>query len=252
MVDGPHTVRRRSLLPFAASLQTLVHGKLWLQVLIGMALGVATGLVIGPTTGWLSAETGSVIGNWLALPGQLFLALIQMIVIPLVFSSIIRGLCSSEDVEQLRKLGGRAILFFVLTTALAVTLGIGLALTIRPGDFVDAASISKGLNAATHAGQTAGAAAPHLADLPSHVMTLLPTNPLSSMVESNMLQIVIFASIFGVALVVMPRDKAKPVLDVLAGLQEVCLTVVKWAMWLAPWEGLMQGSPPHRPTTCPG
>ncbi len=241
MVDGPHTVRRRSLLPFAASLQTLVHGKLWLQVLIGMALGVATGLVIGPTTGWLSAETGSVIGNWLALPGQLFLALIQMIVIPLVFSSIIRGLCSSEDVEQLRKLGGRAILFFVLTTALAVTLGIGLALTIRPGDFVDAASISKGLNAATHAGQTAGAAAPHLADLPSHVMTLLPTNPLSSMVESNMLQIVIFASIFGVALVVMPRDKAKPVLDVLAGLQEVCLTVVKWAMWLAPWAvfGLM-------------
>ncbi len=241
MVDDSDTVRRRSLLPFAASLQTLVHGRLWLQVLIGMALGVVTGLIIGPTTGWLSTQTASVVGNWLALPGQLFLALIQMIVIPLVFSSIIRGLCSSDDIEQLRKLGGRAILFFVLTTALAVTLGIGLALAIRPGDFVDAANISGGLNAAKQAGRAAEAAAPQLADLPSHVLTLLPTNPLSSMVESNMLQVVIFASIFGIALVVMQRDKAKPVLDLLASLQEVCLTVVKWAMWLAPWAvfGLM-------------
>ncbi|WP_287446506.1 cation:dicarboxylase symporter family transporter, partial [Thalassospira sp.] len=103
--DNP---RRRSLLPFAYSLQSLVRGRLWLQVLVGMVIGVCTGLIMGPTTGLLSRETASVVGNWLAFPGHLFLALIQMIVIPLVFSSIIRGLCSSDDIDQLRRLGGRA------------------------------------------------------------------------------------------------------------------------------------------------
>lgn len=230
--------RRRSLLPFAHSLQALVHGRLWLQVLVGMALGICTGLLIGPTTGLLSKEVGSVVGNWLAFPGQLFLALIQMIVIPLVFSSIIRGLCSSEDLEQLRRLGGRAILFFVLTTAVAVVIGITLALVIRPGDYVDATNLTIGAGAP---GGITDAARPSIVDLPDHMLTLLPTNPLSSMVESNMLQVVIFASIVGVALVVMQREKARPVLDLLASLQEVCLTIVKWAMWLAPFAvfGLM-------------
>ena len=64
--------RRRSLLPFAHSLQALVHGRLWLQVLVGMALGICTGLLIGPTTGLLSKEVGSVVGNWLAFPGPAF------------------------------------------------------------------------------------------------------------------------------------------------------------------------------------
>ncbi|CAM3535191.1 dicarboxylate/amino acid:cation symporter [Thalassospira profundimaris] len=228
--DNP---RRRSLLPFAYSLQSLVRGRLWLQVLVGMVIGVCTGLIMGPTTGLLSRETASVVGNWLAFPGHLFLALIQMIVIPLVFSSIIRGLCSSDDIEQLRRLGGRAILFFVATTAVAVTIGIALALLIRPGDYVDATNLGLAsvVDASGGAPETGGV---RILDLPDRVLTLLPSNPLSSMVESNMLQVVIFASIFGVALVVMQRDKARPVLDLLASLQEVCLTIVKWAMWLAP------------------
>ena len=233
MSGGQDQTRRRSLLPFAYSLQALVRGRLWLQVLVGMVLGVGTGLLIGPTTGLLSRETASVVGNWLAFPGHLFLALIQMIVIPLVFSSIIRGLCSSDDIDQLRRLGVRAVLFFVLTTAIAVTIGVALALFIRPGDYVDATNLglASAIGAPTEA---AGSGQARLLDLPAHVLTLLPSNPLSSMVESNMLQIVIFASIFCVALVVMQRDKARPVLDLLASLQEVCLTIVKWAMWLAP------------------
>ena len=243
MTEHTNPVRRRSLLPFAASLQTLVRGRLWLQVLIGMALGVATGTLLGPTTGWLPPDTASVIGNWLAFPGQLFLALIQMIVIPLVFASIIRGLCSSEDLDQLRRIGFRAILFFVLTTAVAVTLGIVLAVLIRPGDYVDSSMLMIDRDTAVQAAETAASvgAGPILSELPSHMLTLLPSNPLHSMVESNMLQVVIFATVVGVALVIMQRDKARPILDLLASLQEVCLTVVSWAMWLAPWAvfGLM-------------
>jgi len=227
--------RRRSLLPLADAMQQLIRGRLWLQVLIGMVLGIAVGMALGPTGGLVDPETAILVGNWLGFPGQLFLALIQMIVIPLVFASIIRGLCSTEDLDQLRRIGVRSIVYFVLTTAVAVTIGIWLALAIRPGDFVDAASIQSGLDTSGGAVPKSTAATPTLHSLPQHVLTLLPSNPLSSMVESNMLQIVVFASIVGTALVMMAREKAKPLLDLLASLQEVCMTIVRWAMWLAPW-----------------
>lgn len=228
---GP--TRRRSLLPFADSLQQLVRGKLWLQVMIGMVLGIGVGTALGPSAGMVSPDTARVLGNWLGFPGQLFLALIQMIVIPLVFASIIRGLCSTDNLDQLRKMGVRAILYFVVTTAIAVALGIWLALLIKPGSYVVAAEIQQ--SAVAQSVADAQPAAPSLGNLPRQFVSLLPSNPLSSMVESNMLQIVIFASVVGVALVMMAREQAKPMLDLLATLQEVCMTVVRWAMWLAPW-----------------
>ena len=89
----------------AETLQHLVRGRLWLQVLIGMVLGIATGMALGPSAGLVTPATASAIGNWLGFPGQLFLASIQMIVIPLVFASIIRGLSSNNDLGQLRRLG---------------------------------------------------------------------------------------------------------------------------------------------------
>ncbi len=219
----------------AETLQNLVRGRLWLQVLIGMVLGIATGMALGPSAGLVTPSTASAIGNWLGFPGQLFLATIQMIVIPLVFASIIRGLSSNSDLGQLRRLGLRTVLYFVLTTAIAVAIGIWLALLIGPGHYLDAASIRSGLDPLPEA--TAGSllATPSISNLPQQFLTLVPSNPLSSMVESNMLQVVIFASVVGVALVMMERDKAKPMLDLLASLQEVCMTVVRWAMWLAPW-----------------
>ncbi len=227
--------RRRSLLPMAETLQHLVRGRLWLQVLIGMVLGIATGMALGPSAGLVTPATASAIGNWLGFPGQLFLATIQMIVIPLVFASIIRGLSSNNDLGQLRRLGLRSVLYFVLTTAVAVAIGIWLALVIGPGNYLDAASIRAGLDPMPQAAAGSLPAAPSISNLPQQFLTLVPSNPLSSMVESNMLQVVIFASVVGVALVMMERDKAKPMLDLLASLQEVCMTVVRWAMWLAPW-----------------
>ena len=197
----PH--RRRSLLPLADSIQQLVHGKLWLQVLIGMILGIGTGTALGPSVGLVEPGTAIIIGNWLGFPGQLFLALIQMIVVPLVFASIIRGLCSTEDLEQLRSLGLRAVGYFVITTAIAVSIGIWLAMLIEPGSFIDPAGLGAGFGAQAvpQALPASGPAAsvPILHALPQQILTILPSNPLSSMVESNMLQVVIFASVVGVA-----------------------------------------------------
>ena len=122
----------------AGYLQRYVRTRLWLQVLVGMVLGITLGILIGPTVGWIDPATATIISDWVAFPGKLFLALIQMVVIPLVFASIIRGLASTEDIEQLRKIGIRAVLYFIATTAVAITIGLTVASIVKPGVFVDA------------------------------------------------------------------------------------------------------------------
>jgi Na+/H+-dicarboxylate symporter len=224
----------RSLKYLSDSLQGLVRGRLWLQVLVGMLLGITVGVLIGPSVGWVSPSTASTASDWLALPGRLFLALIQMMVIPLVFASIIRGLAATEDLEQLKRIGLRVVLFFIFTTALAIVIGLTLANLIQPGQYVDSQALHATLGAAptVDATTTQGAV---FNDLPRKIVTLLPSNPLSSMVESNMLQVVIFAMVIGVALVMMAPAQAKPLLDLMGSLQEVSMTVVRWAMLLAPF-----------------
>lgn len=224
----------RSLKHLSNSLQGLVRGRLWLQVLIATILGIAVGIILGPTVGWVQPTVATLVSNWLALPGRLFLALLQMIVVPLVFASIIRGLAASEDVSYLRKIGLSLGGYFIVTTAIAIGIGMWLATVIQPGGFVDAKSVRKVLVAmpAVSAGQSLSP--PSLDALPQIIVTVLPTNPLGSMVEGQMLQIVLFAIIFGVALVMMPPVQSKPLLELLGSLQVVCMTVVRWAMWLAP------------------
>jgi len=223
----------RSLKHLTTYLQTLIRGRLWLQVLVGMVLGISLGITIGPSVGWVDPATAATAGDWLAFPGKLFLALIQMIVIPLVFASIVRGLAATEDLEQLRRIGLRVVLFFVVTTALAIIIGLVVASLIKPGTFID----SQALQATVGAQPVVVEAAPealNIHELPQKVITLLPSNPLTSMVENNMLQVVIFAMVVGVALVMMVPAQAKPLLDLMGSLQEVCMTVVSWAMRLAP------------------
>ena len=225
----------RSLKYLSDTLQSLVRTRLWLQVMIGMLLGITTGILLGPSIDWVEPATATTITDWLAFPGKLFLALIKMIVIPLVFASIIRGLAATEDLEQLRKMGVRVVLYFVVTTALAIIIGMLVASWIKPGTFIDRESLqaTMGLIPAQTQTVTAGTEL-SISELPKMIITLLPSNPLTAMVESNMLQVVIFAMVMGVALVMMAPAQAKPMLDLLGSLQEVCMTVVRWAMQLAP------------------
>src|SRR5690554_2491884 len=81
----------RPLRHLSVYLATLVKGRLWLKVLIGMGLGLVVGTLLGPSVGLVEPETGTLIGNWLAFPGQLFLATIQMIVIPLWLPSVVEA-----------------------------------------------------------------------------------------------------------------------------------------------------------------
>jgi Na+/H+-dicarboxylate symporter len=224
----------RSLKYLTDYLHSLIRGRLWLKVIIGMVLGIVTGILIGPSVGWVNPAIATVVVDWLAFPGKLFLALIQMIVIPLVFGSIIRGLAATEDLEQLRKMGLRVVLFFIATTAIAIIIGLVVASLIKPGTFIDSQSLQATLAAGSTTTEQTTSQEISISELPQKVVALLPTNPLNSMVQSNMLQVVIFAIVVGVALVMMAPAQSRPMLDLLGSLQEVCMTVVRWAMLLAP------------------
>src|SRR3989344_218543 len=95
----------RSLRFLSGTLHHLVEGQLWLKVLLGMFLGIFVGFLFGPTLHLFQPETSLLIGEWLALPGYIFIRVIQMIVIPLIFASIIRGIAGNESMRQLRKTG---------------------------------------------------------------------------------------------------------------------------------------------------
>ena len=220
---------RSALRHLAAELTGLVEGRLWVKVLIGLGAGLLVGGALGPTAGLVSADLGATVGSWLALPGQLFLAAIQMIVVPLVVASIVLGIASIDSASQLRRLGTTVTAYFVITTAIAAGIGIVTAITLSPG-----ASLRGAIPSGAALDVPAPLATPQLSELPSLLIRLLPANPLSAMADGEMLQVVIFSVVVGVALVAMSPTNSKPILDLLRATQQVCMTVVHWAMWLAP------------------
>jgi Na+/H+-dicarboxylate symporter len=223
----------RSLKRLTGHLQGMIQGRLWLKIIIALILGIGTGIALGPTTGIVTPEMAATLGSWVAIPGQIFLSLIQMIVVPLVFASIIRGLAASEDMEQLRKVGIRLVIYFIITTTIAISIGLFMATVIRPGDFIDTRLIEVPMEE----GQPNNGEPmepPSLGNFPQLVVGLLPANPLGAMVEREMLHVVLFSIIIGMALVAIEPKRSEPLLDLLGSLQEVCMTVVRWAMYLAP------------------
>lgn len=225
-------IHPRNLKHLSGHLQTLVKEQLWLQVLIGMTLGLFVGFFVSPSFGLFSPEVSKAIGNWLALPGNLFLALIQMIVIPLILASVIRGIAASGSMEQLRSSGLRLVLYFFCTTTIAISIGIGLATFIGPGlhasiDSVESQSVS--IDDEVVVTQL------DFASAPDAFLSVLPNNPVNAAAEQEMLQIVVFSIIFGLALVSIPPKKSAPLLELLGSLQSVVMRVVAWVMKLAPY-----------------
>ncbi|TMM46455.1 dicarboxylate/amino acid:cation symporter [Colwellia ponticola] len=210
----------------------LISGKLWLKVLIALGLGIISGVILGPDLGWVSEGSVRLITAWLALPGQVFLAVIQMIVVPLVIASIVLGLAANNNPVAMKKNGMIAVIFIFISTAVAAAVGILLALNIQPGNFVDASALMDH-NIAPVVDMVAKGF-PDAAEFPNKVSALIPKNPLASMASGEMLQVILFSAVLGMALLAIPAKQSKPLFDLLTALQEVSLRIVSWAMLLAP------------------
>lgn len=107
-------------------------------MMVGMIVGITVDILIGTSINWVESTTAATVGDWLAFPGKLFLALMQMIITPLLLSSIIREPTATEkDLEQLRKTDLRVVLFFIATTALVIIIGSTVASIIQPYTYID-------------------------------------------------------------------------------------------------------------------
>ncbi len=223
-------IKNSSIKQRAEQIGTLVKTRLWLKVLIGLVFGVLFGFLLGPAVGIFSPEAALVISEWVALPGYVFLSVIQMIVIPLIFASIIKGISSCESISQLKKTGLTIVIYFVITTTIAITIGLLLAYALNPGQYVGADALSQTPNEEITQPQEL----PTAEKLPTMISELIPTNVIGSILRGEMLPIIIFTLIFGVALINLKKKQAKPLLEVLSSLQDVCIMIVKYAMFLAP------------------
>ncbi len=225
----------RSLPTLTGRLSILVRQRLWLQVLIGMFAGIAVGVAVGPTGGLLSADTALLLGNWIALPGKIFLIAIQFVVVPLVVASVIRGIAAGETDSNLKRISAATVLFFIGTTIVAVAIGLGAAIIISPGDYIDGGVLAAAIEAAPTADAApAGAQMPRPDEIPDFIITLFPRDPLTTMISGNMLQIVLTAAIIGAALVMTPPHQRKPLLDLMASIQAACMVIVGWVLRFAP------------------
>ncbi len=112
---------------------TRLKEKLWLKIFVGMLAGILTGILLGSDLSLVDRNVAQLTTSWLVIPGLIFINLLQMIMVPLIFSSIILGICSGENLENVKKLGIGTLIYFVFTTFIAVAIGITLSLWLEPG-----------------------------------------------------------------------------------------------------------------------
>lgn len=219
-------------------LENLVRGRLWAQVLIGIALGAAFGTLLGPDLDLVGRPTAELAGDWLALPGQLFLALIGMVIIPLAASSIVLGIAGTGGGEVLRSVGLKLGVFVVSTTLMAAGLGVLLAKTVRPGHGMadDHAPVPPLLPPGWVEGVTTDTPLGTMTrELPDLLTGLIPQNLTQALLERDVLAVVVFSLFVGVAVVQADRrELTQPIVALAQAILEISMTVIRVAMRFAP------------------
>jgi dicarboxylate/amino acid:cation (Na+ or H+) symporter, DAACS family len=206
------------------------------------ATGIFVGLVIGATLGVL-ANTGlgptdarlMWVNDHIAGPvGAIFLRMLFMVVIPLVFSSIVMGIASIGDVRAVGRLGGKTLAWFVASTAVASVVGLVAVLLLHPGSYVSA-EVRDALLKTYQAGAAEKVAVSTNGGMGMQFLVdMVPKNPLKAAVDGDMLAVLVFAAMFGIALATLPASKRRPMADVLETLNDVCTKLVAYGIRIAP------------------
>lgn len=198
-------------------------------------MGAVLGILANATLGGDHALVVA-LDTWLARPvGQVFLRLLFMVVMPLVFASIALGVTGIGDVRRVGRIGGKTLAYFLVTTALSTTLGLLLVYPIRPGSRITLQVRTELME--VYAGDAAAKLAPAKGgDFGIDTFVNIVTrNPIASAVELDMLGVIFFSLMFGAALTMIDRERAKPMIAWLEALNDVVIKIVDLAMKLAPY-----------------
>ena len=207
------------------------YKKLHWQIITGLVLGLVFGIVAA-AQGW-SAFTSAWIAPW----GQIFLRLLLLIAVPLVLASLITGVASLSDMKKLSRIGGKTIAIYMATTVVALIIGLVLVNVMKPGASVPqdmreklettfAEQAESGMETAARAAER-GPLDPLVDMVPGNVFLAASNN-------RNMLQIVFFAIFAGIALLMIPKEKARPLLDFFDSLNDMIIKMVEIIMLAAP------------------
>ena len=221
-------------------LDVLIRGRLWLQVIVALVLGVSTGLLIGPDLNVVDRDVAELIGRWFALPGRLFIAAIRMVIIPLAASSIVLGVTGAGGGETLKSIGRRMGLFVLVTTLLGAFVGAFLATAAHSGASAQASPVQARAPSIKPDPDSSPEASPLpiealTRDLPDLITGLIPQNIAASVLEQDMLAIVVFSLFVGIAVVSADkRALTAPLVGLAEAVLEVSMTVIRTAMRFAP------------------
>ena len=183
--------------------------KLWKKILIGLFLGMAAGIIFGPRTESIKPM------------GDVFISALKMLIGPLVFASLITGVTSMNDPKKLGRVGIKTLIYYLATTAVAVIIGLILGVFLQPGAGVRL----------EHSGPLKATAAPSLIDT---LVSLIPSNPVNAFATDNILQVIVFALLLGLA-INFTGEKGKPVARLIDSFAEVMFKLTMMVMELAPF-----------------
>ncbi len=197
--------------------------KIYTRIFLGLGLGIIAGIL-----------SGDVITVFYPV-GKIFIRLIKMIVVPLVFASLLVGTAGLNDIKKLGRIGIKTLSFYIVSTALAITIGLTMANIINPGDSIPE-DIKSALNSSYE--QTAREKVINAHDNPSIIdilLDIIPENPARAMADGRMLQIIFFALMSGIALTFVQDNRRDAVLLFFEGVTDVTISIVHMIMKLAPY-----------------
>jgi proton glutamate symport protein len=204
---------------------------LWAKIFIGMGLGILWGL-ISVWTGWEEFTT-----NWVKPWGTIFLKLLKLIAVPLIFVSLVKGISSLTDITKLSRIGYKTIVIYIVTTVFATTVGLAMVNIFKPGDvFPEDRQEQYREKFGSQVEIRQESAQEYKKQSPLHFFEeMIPENFFRAAGDnSKMLQIIFFAILFSIALVLVPGDKTQVVKDFFDGLNDVILKIVDLIMRFAP------------------
>lgn len=192
------------------------------KILLGLILGLVAGLALYPVRE-LPFVSDVLLSNVFGTVGKIFVNAIKLMVVPLVFVSLVSGTASMGDVKKLGRVGFKTLGFYLTTTAIAITIAILLGVAVNPGQGLEMGSLAKS--------EYAIAESKPFTDI---LVGMVSTNPIDSMAKGDMLQIILFAILFGTAMTIL-GDKALKVRHLFEELNEINLKVVGLVMQIAPY-----------------
>jgi len=211
------------------------------KILIGLAVGVVAGIAVNRVLGGNDPRVVWTVDNITQPVGQLFLRLLLMIVVPLVFSSLVVGIAGIGDIRKLGRVGLKSFGYCLVVSAISVVIGLTLANTIKPGKRIDPnTSAALQQRYAGDATKEIEKNKPGASSTPlmAVVETIVPKNPFFAVADKedpNMLHIMFFALVVGIAITLLPVTGTAPVLKVLEGIYEITAKIIEIIMKFAPY-----------------